>query len=180
MSIIQYHYTDSEIKKILTSMVILVDTREQENSHILDYLAKKKIPIKSRKLDYGDYSFMIPAAPELGILREISFMSEIVIERKSGLEELSGNLAQDRARFEAEFIRASGCQCRFLLMIENASYSDIINHNYRTEYNPKSFLASLMSMAHRYNFSVNFVDKQIAGSFIYHMFYYFLRNYLKG
>lgn len=43
-------------------MVILVDSREKKNSHILDYFRKQKIAYQVEKLEYNDYSFMIPAA----------------------------------------------------------------------------------------------------------------------
>jgi hypothetical protein len=35
-----YHYTDTELKSLLASLTVLVDTREQENSHILGYFDK--------------------------------------------------------------------------------------------------------------------------------------------
>ena len=37
-----FKYTDKELEDILKSIVVLVDTREQENIHITDYLDKKK------------------------------------------------------------------------------------------------------------------------------------------
>ena len=43
-------------------MIVLVDSREKKNSHILDYFRKQKIAYQVEKLEYGDYSFMIPAA----------------------------------------------------------------------------------------------------------------------
>ena len=72
-----YDYTDKEIKALLSTATILVDTREQQNSHITDYLTKKKVPFLSKKLDYGDYSVMIPANEPLGIQRCLYFSDEI-------------------------------------------------------------------------------------------------------
>ena len=67
-----------------------------------------------------------------------------------------------------------------MLMIENApGYKDIINHEYRTKYKPKSFIGTLHSFKHRYNLDVVFVDHNFSGNFIYYSFYYWLRNYLK-
>ncbi|MBN4074753.1 MAG: hypothetical protein COA82_12610 [Alkaliphilus sp.] len=179
MSILQYRYTDTELTQILDSMIIITDSREKKNDHILNYLQKKGIKTKVRKLDYGDYSFLVPANPELGIMRDLSFATTISIERKASLEELSRNLAQDRARFEAELIRAKGKDCKFFLMIEDSNYSDIVNHKYKTDYKPKSYVASIITLSLRYNFNINFITKQCAGNYIYHTFYYYLRNYLK-
>lgn len=58
----QYKFSVEEIKKLTKSMVILVDSREKKNTHILDYFRKQKIAYQVEKLEYGDYSFMIPAA----------------------------------------------------------------------------------------------------------------------
>ncbi|WP_211289668.1 hypothetical protein SPSIL_017030 [Sporomusa silvacetica DSM 10669] len=174
----KYHYTDSELKQLLQSMTILVDTREQENGHITSYFDKQKIPYIGRKLDFGDYSFMLPACPALGIVRDTYFVGDIAVERKASLEELSGNLTQDRAQFESELIRAS--KAKLLLMVENASYADIIGHKYRTKYEPKAFLAALKTYEVRYSLNLNFIPSVCAGNFIYHTLYYYLREYLRG
>ena len=83
-------------------MVVLVDTREKSNSHIIEWLDKKKIPYKLKALSNGDYSFYVPANPNLNIDRDLFFDSHIMIERKGSLEELSSNFSQHRARFEEE------------------------------------------------------------------------------
>jgi ERCC4-type nuclease len=69
----KYHYTDKELKALLSSMTVIIDTREQQNSHIVDYLDKHKVAHISKKLDYGDYSCMIPFNQELGIMRDTYF-----------------------------------------------------------------------------------------------------------
>ena len=172
-----YKYTDKEIKELLKSMVILVDTREQQWIHIKEWLDSKKIAHKVMKLDFCDYSFMIPANPELGIVRDLYFTDKIALERKNSLDEVSGNLTQGRTQFENEFIRSNGAKVH--LLIENASYEDIGAHRYKTEYNPMSFLASLHSFESRYSLSLNFIkDNKCSGQFIYFTFYYWLRNYL--
>lgn len=172
-----YRYTDTEIKKLLKSLTVIVDTREQVNDHILKYFDAKKIPYKVEKLDFCDYAFMIPANIELGITRDLYFSDKIAIERKAHLEELSGNLCQGRTAFENEFIRSGNSKVH--LLVEKASYEDIVAHNYKTEYNPKSYIASLLSFADRYDFSITYMkDNNLSGQFIYFTFYYYLRNYL--
>lgn len=171
-----FKYKDSEIEEILKSIVILIDTREQENSHIKDYFDKKKISYKVQKLDCGDYSFYIPKNEELGISRELFFNDIVCIERKGSLEELSGNFTKDRARIEEELSRKRG---RLYLMIEGATYEDILKHNYNTKYNPKSFIATLKTFEARYGINTSFISKMGAGNYIYYTFIYYLREYFK-
>lgn len=162
---------------MLKSMIILVDTREQQNSHIKAFLDKKKVKYKSKKLDFGDYSFYLPADEELDIRRDVYFDKEIVIERKGSLSELAGNLTKDRERFEKELIRKK--EAKLHLMIENGSWLNINSGLYRSEYKPASFLATLYAYMARFNVSVDFINQELSGQFIYSTFYYYLREKLK-
>lgn len=171
-----FRYKDSEIEEILKSIVILIDTREKENSHIKDYFDKKGIEYKVKKLDYGDYSFYVPRNEALGITRELYFNDIVCIERKGSLEELSGNFTKDRARIEEELSKKRG---RLYLMIEGATYEDILRHNYKTKYIPLSFIATLKTFEARYDINTSFISKVGAGNYIYYTFFYYLREYLK-
>ena len=173
----QYRFSLEGIKCLTKSMVILVDSREKSNAHILDYFRKQHVAYEETKLDYGDYSFYIPsgAAGE-----DIYFHRDIVIERKASLEELSGNLAQQRERFEKEFLRAGNDQAKIYLMIEApGGYSDIVAHKYRTEFSPASYMASLKTWEHRFNANVQFIDRQFSGYYILSTFTYYAREALK-
>lgn len=172
-----YKYTDKEIQGLLDSIIILTDTREQENKHILKYFDSKNINHQPLKLDHGDYTFMIPINKDLGIYRSMYFNNIISIERKANLEELSGNFTKDRARIESEFLRSKG---KIILLIENASYQDIIMGNYNTRYKPKSFIGTLKAFECRYNLQTNFIDPLYSGNFIYYTFYYAARELLKN
>ena len=57
---------------------------------------------------------MIPAS---AVNEDIFFHRDIVVERKASLEELSGNLAQERERFEKEFLKAGNDGCKVYLMV---------------------------------------------------------------
>ncbi len=172
----QYNYTDKQINQILTDMIILIDTREQENKHITNYFEKKKINFRIKKLNTGDYSFAIAKNNELNILCDVNFDNLIVIERKSTLEEISNNLTHDRTAFENEMIRATRLT-QFYLLIENQnSLDDIILKNYKTDFNEKSFFSSLLSFIIRYNIFFMQINKNNSGLLIY----YILRNYLKA
>ena len=172
-----YKYTKTELEMLIKTMVILIDSREKVNTHITSYFDKQGITYKEYKLDYGDYSFMLPANKTLGIEREIYFDKEFAIERKANLEELSNNLTQGRERLENEFIRAHNT--KLMLVIEDNKYDDIIKHKYNTKYNPKSFIASLMCFQHRYSINMVFIPKEAMGNYIYYTFYYYLYEYFK-
>lgn len=158
-------------------MVILVDSREKQNSHILHYFQKQGIPYEIQKLDYGDYTCKIPAA-EAG--RDIYFHDSIVIERKNSLEELSGNLTQSRDRFEMEFLKARNAGCKVYLMIEDPrGYTGICNHAYKTQLNPASYMASLKTWEHRFDANVQFIAPELSGYYIVSTFHYFVREVLR-
>ena len=88
----RYRFTDGETKKVLDNLTILIDTREKANSHIINFLNKKKIPYKVQKLDYGDYSIMMPQGSFNGQTRDIYFTNDIVLERKFCIDEIAMNL----------------------------------------------------------------------------------------
>lgn len=174
-----YKYTVEELKKLQKDMAILVDSREQKNGHILEYFTKHHIAYQVTTLQFGDYSFYIPAsAAKDGI--PIYFHREIVIERKATLEELSGNLAQHRERFEKELLKAAADGCKVYLLIENpGGYSEIMEHNYKTDLTPAAYIASLKTFEARHGVNVQFIDKVHAGYHIVSTFQYFLRERLK-
>lgn len=161
----KYRYTDTELKKLLAGMTVIVDTREQENQHIIDYFEKNKILYEVHKLDAGDYGVKLPTMPDMGLTRDI--FPRIAIEKKNSVDELAGSF-KDRTRFENEFIRAQGTGTRIFLLVEDpAGYENIIKGNYRSQYEAKALLASLKAFESRYNFTTAFVDKKLSGNWIY-------------
>lgn len=172
--------TDKRITEILKGITIIVDIRENENRHIIEYFKSKGLNFIERKLEYGDYSFLCPSIPDLGFEEPFSMEQRIAIERKHSLDELSGNLAQNRERFERELERAQSDRAKLILMVEGGSWDKIIEHKYRTDLNEKSYLASLFTFIHRYNIDIQFIPAKYAGIFIYSQFYYFLREEIKG
>jgi len=171
----KYKYTETELKKLLKSIVILVDTREKENSHITKWFDENKIAYKSKKLNHGDYTFYLPKNEDFGIMRDMFFEDKISIERKGSIDEIIGNFATDRNRIEDEFIRHKG---DMILLIEDGTYMDIRNGKYRSKYESKSAIGTLHSFSQRYNVPFIFIDKESTGCFIYCTFYYYLRNLL--
>ncbi|MCQ6307468.1 ERCC4 domain-containing protein, partial [Bacillus cereus] len=99
MQAIHYRYLESELKAILSTLEIIVDTREQKNQHVLDYFRKKKVPFKICGMKTCDYSAMIPKNVEMGLTRDIYLTAGV--ERKNGVDELVESI-KDRTRFENE------------------------------------------------------------------------------
>ncbi len=158
-------------------MIILVDSREKQADHIISSFDKNGICYKKKALEYGDYSFALPKNEALSIPRDMYFNKKVCIERKASLEEISGNLTKERDRFEKELSLAPKEK---VLLIENANYSDVVNGNYNTQYNKKSFLASLHSFWFKYNIPVFFMsDNKYSALFIKKYFEYYLKNYLR-
>ena len=174
----RYKYTETEEKQLLSSIVILVDTREKVNNHIIEYFDKYNIPYKKKAMAHGDYSFYVPKNDALSVTRDTYFDNEIFIERKASLDELSNNLSNERANFEEEFAIAKA-KTKYLL-VENANYQDVVTGNYKTQYNKKSFIGSLHSFNHKYNLQIVFMpDHAFSPIFIYGTMQYYLRNQIR-
>lgn len=176
-NVFRYNYTDSEIKKILSTMVIITDTREKRSEHILSYFDSKGIPHMKRTLKVGDYSAFIPKNDEFGITRDIQLTA--AIERKAHVDEVTGNLSKLKVTaFENELLRSA--ENPFVLIIEDAdAYGKILRGEYISQYDPKALLGRLKTFEARYGFSIVFLDKKYTGNYIYHHFYYIIMEYIK-
>ena len=166
----QKHWTEKELKEKLRKMNVIVDSREQKQ-HVKEYLDKKGVGIIERKLDVGDYSAQID---------DMTFEHSIAIERKNSIDELCGNLTSQRDRFEREFLRAKALGCKVFLIIENASWNDVLCHNYSSLMDSKSLFASLCAWQARFNVTIVFADKANMASILYGILYYFCRKELLG
>lgn len=171
-------YTDAELQKLLRSMVILIDSREKKNQHITGYFDSHNIEYRIMALPSGDYSWMLPKNEELGIINDMFGYNDIIIEKKNSLEELSGNFSAKRDQFNSEWSRCYAK--RRYLVIENASYEDLVEGHYDTNYNSKSFLGSLHSFNAKYGMEVMFIkDPKYTPVYILATCQYFLRYLLK-
>ena len=169
-------YTNSEIKLLLSSIVIIIDSREKVNAHITKEFDKMNIKYIVRKLQFADYSFYLPKNEALDIMDDISFENNVSIERKANANELAGNYSTTRKQFENEHQRHQG---KMILMIEDDTYSDIQRHNYRSKLKPDPFTASMHSWQHKYDVPFIFIEKQYSAEYIYNTFKYWLRAYLE-
>lgn len=163
--------TEAELKKELKdNLKIICDTREQVNGHIIDWFRKQKIPFIERGLNTGDYSVM---------WKDQSFEDEVLIERKANLDEIAGNFTVGRERFEREFTRAKAHNTKVFLIVENASWTDVLLGNYRSKLNPKSFLSSFLSWQAEFNITIIFCKPSETPRLIHGILYYWVRNRLK-
>lgn len=162
------HWTESELKKELSKLTIVCDTRERD-THCEEYFKKNKIPCIVRKLDTGDYSCQ---------LGEQSFERDVVIERKHNLDEICGNFTVERERFEREFMRAKAYGTKVYLIIENATWADIFIGNYRSKLNSKSLFGSLLSWMVRFNITVLFCKPEESARIMCGIFYYYVKERL--
>ncbi|UED76082.1 ERCC4 domain-containing protein [Brevibacillus sp. DP1.3A] len=176
MSPLHFRFAENEIKALLDTMVMIVDTREQKNRHILEYFDKKKVPYMHRGLKTGDYTAMLPKNDELGIPRDLFLPG--LIERKNSVNELVESI-KDRTRFENELIR--GARQPFTMIVEDADgYEKILKGDYISKYTPQALLGSLKTFEARYGFTTVFLSPQFSGNYIYHHFYYMAREAMKG
>lgn len=162
------YYTDKQVNEIIKAMTVLVDTREKANEHIINYFESKGVAYKSKALESGDYSVLIPPLAELGIMLPQTLNKPIdgglFIERKNSLEELAGNLGKYRDRFEAEMQRMKNAEKH--LIIEGGSWADIIMHQYDSSLGEKAYYNSLLTFISRYNLHIHFTTPKYTGCLI--------------
>ena len=163
--------------------MILYDTREQINNHILEYFDIKKINYKKQKIDEGDYTAIITKCPKMGIFRDLYF--PVGVERKNSVDELAGNLAEetdtrDDLRLTRELRRAKEKGIKMFLIIEDEhGRKNIKTGNYRSQYLPKSFMARLRSLQDQFLNGTAFINKNDSGEEIFGILNYAVRNFLK-
>ena len=162
------HWTESELKAELRKLTIICDTREQD-THCEEYFRSQKIPCVVRKLDTGDYSAQIG---------DMTLERSVAIERKRNLDELCGNMAVDRDRFEREFLRAKAHGLHIFLIVENATWTDVFLGNYRSKLSSKSLVGSILSWLARFDVTLIFCKPDETPKLIYGLLYYFAREEL--
>ncbi|MBP3311985.1 MAG: ERCC4 domain-containing protein [Butyricicoccus sp.] len=87
--------------------MIICDSREKKNQHVLRYFDVHNIPYRIQKLDVADYM--------------LEGMDGFAIDRKQNLSELSTNLMnrKDHARFWKEVRRAKEAGMRMVVLCEH-------------------------------------------------------------
>ena len=164
-----YRFTDKEIDNIKKNTTIIVDTREQNNNHILSWFDKHKIKYIVKKLEFGDYSCMLPKGAFKGQDRDIYFDMDIAIERKACIDKLASNFKDDGVRIKTEMAHLNMHKIKFFVLVEDPNYDvNIRTGNYRSEYNPKSLYNRIKKgIELRYNTLIRPISKDVIGSEIY-------------
>lgn len=173
-----------EKKDFLKKVMVLIDTREQKNQHIAEALKALGIMFESRKLDYGDYSFIVEGK---------DFSRSCVVERKAKIDELYGNVTTDRERIEKELDTISRNAVQCTLILENCkgwehlktfeiSAAGADKQGRKVRNIGATVYATLQSWrcGNRYSFDVEFVpdEKQTAAKML-ELFYWYWHNYKK-
>lgn len=155
-------YSHFEIDRTLSSMTVLVDTREQETPALRARLEGFGCPSRRYKLDYGDYSCEV-TKPD-GTL--VSAAQKVCVERKMNLDELCGCFTSGRERFEREFLRAREDGAKVYLLVENASWEKVLSGAYRSRMKPEALTASLLAWCARYSLTPVFCAGRSTGKLI--------------
>lgn len=94
-----------------------------------------------------------------------------VVERKMSLDELAACFCKGRSRFTKEFERAREQGARIYLIVENASWENLLNGKYRTKMDAKAFSASVVAFMVRFNLNIIFCKEETSGDLIKEILY---------
>lgn len=170
--------TPIEIERILDSMVILRDTREQDTARARRRYHAFGLPCRAAVLDYGDYTYNATIFDQ-SIFDESERIHPLcAIERKMNLDELAGCFTRERKRFEAEMKRCRDNGGRMFLLIENATWELLLLGRYRSRFRPNAFLASLTAWMVRYDLQVIFCKEDTSPALIREILYRDLKERL--
>lgn len=165
-----------EIKNCLDKMVILVDTREQDNFAFKRRMNNIPCPKKREKLTSGDYSAECP----LPNGETLSLKDIVAVERKMSIDELAQCFTSGRERFEREFDRFKAQGGTLLLLCENASWEKVLGGVYETKMTPQALTASILAWSARYGMRTFFCDEHFSGKMIYEILYRELKERLEN
>lgn len=169
-------YHPTEIEQILSTLVLLVDTREQPNKRAERRYAQTGLPIRRQKLDFGDYSC---AATGLNG-EEISLANRVVIERKMSTDELCMCFCRERERFKREMLRAKESGAAVYLLIENSSLDSMYAHKYRSAMHENALVGSLFDWMLKFGITPLFVSEERTGKVIANILLREMRWYLES
>lgn len=103
---------------------------------------------------------------------EVAVEPCVSIERKASLAELSGNIIQERERFNNEFGRASAKNARIYLLIENGNIQKIYAGKFGTKVHPNAYKAAMWSVVAKNGINGPiFVPEELSGQVIHDILY---------
>ena len=137
------------------SKIIIADTRERKNKHILDYFEKNNQDYVISKLESGDYMYY----------KDYS----IIIDKKDGLKELAYNLCRqaehDRVIREIELAQSLGCKNFIFLVQCNVKSEEDIKKwkSPHTKVKGETLLKVLKTFAKHHNVRFIFCERKKMG-----------------
>lgn len=158
--------------EMLDSMKILIDSREQPTDRAKKRYESFGVPYERVTLSYGDYTYNAQLPSGEWLLDESKTISApIVIERKMNLDELASCFTHSRDRFEREFKRAKDQGANVFLLVENATWENLLAGRYRSKFNANAYLASLCSWILKYDLKFINCKEESTGRIIKEFFY---------
>lgn len=171
--------TPIEVERILDSMVILRDTREQDTARARRRYKAFGLPCEKAVLDYGDYTYNATLDSGQFLFKSSERIYPLcAIERKMNLDEVAMCFTRERKRFESEMIRCRSHGGRMFLLIEDGTWEHLLLGRYRSKFRPKSFLASLAAWMVRYDLQVIFCKEDTSPALIREILYRDLKERL--
>ena len=158
------------VKRALSSMSVLWDTREQDTPRARRRMDLIGVPIERVALSFGDYSVKCNV---------LDLRDRVAIERKMDLTELAHCYCQDRKRFIREFERAKEAGAKLYLLVENGSLDAAYSGHYRARVHPSSLTASMLAWLARYNCQILFCNSENSGQVIHDVLYRELKERLE-
>ena len=156
-----------DIKTVLDSMTVLVDSREQDTDRARWRYASIGLPVERCTLDYGDYSYnaTLLNGPKIYDISD-RIRPTVAIERKMNLDELAGCFGSSRERFEREFQRSQSAGAQMWLLVEGGSWENVYDHRYKSQMTPKSLAGSILAFCGRYDLRLVFCSERTTGRII--------------
>lgn len=138
-------------------MIIEMDTRNQKDSYVTDYLDIHGVKWIRNKLYAGDVKLVNS--------------TKVIIDLKKDLLEMCGNLTSlkehERVKREIERAKEIGCE-RFIFLIKEQKISSINEVNNwcstRTRVKGETLAKIMNTMRERYNVEFIFTKKELAGA----------------
>lgn len=170
-----------EEKQVLSSFAVLVDSREQQTERAERRYAAFGAEWRRCTLSYGDYTYNATLPDGRRIHNEQETIRPLLaIERKMNLDELAQCFTRSRARFQREFERARENGSRIILIVEDASWENLLNGKYRSKVHPEAFAASIEAWTIRYGLNVIFCKEETSGKLIRDFLYRDLKERLEN
>ena len=169
-----------EQKKVLDSMVVLIDSREQPTKRAEERYKLFGSPYERATLSYGDYTYNATLPDGKPLFDTSSTVEPLIsVERKMNLDELAQCFTRSRDRFQHEFERANSNNAKIFLLVENANWENLLNGKYRSRFNSKAFEASVLAWSIRYGLQLIFCKEETSGILIHDILYRDLKERLE-